>query len=393
MVARTSDRSAWLAVLSLAAGTFALVTTEFLPIGLLSHIAGDFGTSAGAAGILVTTPGIVAAVAAPFCTVAAGSIDRRLLLLGLTALLVLSNLIVATAGSFEVAVAGRALLGVCVGGFWTFAAAVGRRLVATDSGNRATSIVMAGISVGTVVGVPLGSALGGLLGWRLAFVAVAVLCIFVLLAQASVLPNIVMTTSQSLRGLVQTLRERKLAVAFLAASLAAGGHFAAYTYLEPHLVNDVGAGPAALGWLLAIFGGAGVVGTFVGERLAGRSPPAGTAVATVTMAASILMSVFFASSLPFVTVAVALWGAAFGAVPVCVQLWTYAANPDRFETSSALMVTVFQTALAAGSLGGGYLADAAGVPCAFLAAAIVSTLCALLSAFSISRSAKPILEN
>lgn len=271
MAVSTSSRSPWLAFLSLATGTFALVTTEFLPIGLLSFIADDFDKSPGAAGILVTTPGIVAAIVAPLCTVAAGSIDRRLLLVGFALLLVLSNLIVATSGSFEMAIAGRSLLGVSVGGFWTFAAAVGRRLVETEQGNRATSIVIAGISVGTVVGVPLGSALGGLLGWRSAFIAVAVLCLFVLLFQAVVLPKITMATSQSLKGLADTIRDRRLAIAFAAIALAAGGHFAAYTYLEPHLAHDVGAGPTALGWMLAIFGGAGIAGTFIGERVASRS--------------------------------------------------------------------------------------------------------------------------
>jgi predicted MFS family arabinose efflux permease len=387
-----SDRSSWLAVLSLAIGTFALVTTEFLPIGLLSYIASDFGVSPGAAGILVTTPGVFAAIAAPLCILAAGSTDRRLLLIGLTVLLMVSNLIVATSSSFELAIAGRALLGISVGGFWTFAAAVGRKLVDARDGNRATAIVMAGISVGTVVGVPLGSALGGLLGWRLAFVAVAVLCFFVVLIQAAFLPKITMATSQTFRGLVEALRNRKLVLAFAAIALAAGGHFTAYTYLEPHLVRDVGAGPTALAWMLAIFGLAGIVGTFVGERVAARNPPAGTAVVALTMAASILMSVYFISGLQFEAVAVALWGAAFGAVPVCVQLWSYAADPDRFEASTALTVTVFQIALAAGSFGGGILADAWTIPITFVAAATLSLLCALLSAICAALQTKTVLE-
>ena len=40
-----STLSAWLAVLSVAIGAFALVTTEFLPVGLLPAIAADLGIS------------------------------------------------------------------------------------------------------------------------------------------------------------------------------------------------------------------------------------------------------------------------------------------------------------------------------------------------------------
>jgi predicted MFS family arabinose efflux permease len=381
-------RSSWPAVLSVAVGTFVMVTTEFLPIGLLSNIAEEFGIPSGQAGILVTTPGIAAAIAAPVCTIAAGKVDRRLLLIGFTFLVLLSNIIVASATSFEVALVGRALLGVSVGGFWTFAAAVGRKLVLVEDGNRATSIIMAGISVGTVIGVPLGSALGSMMGWRLAFIVVAGLCLAAFLAQSAFLPKISIVTAQTVKTLVGAARSRKLAVVFIAAGLAACGHFAAYTYLEPHLVANVGANPATLGWLLAIYGAAGIVGTFIGEILSRRTPPAGFALVVVTMAASISMAVISAGSLPLETFAIAFWGLAFGAVPVCVQLWAYAADPDRFEASSALTVTVFQIAVAAGSSGGGLLADAYGLPTAFTTGAALSLLSVLPSAASIFRSIK-----
>ena len=157
---------AWLAVTSIAVGTFAMVTTEFLPIGLLTAIAGDLGVSEGTAGLMVTVPGIVAAITAPVVTVAAGSIDRRILVVLLTALIVLSNVVAWLTPTFTIMLLGRVLLGLCVGGFWTFAAAIGRRLVPEASGGRATALIIAAISVGTVVGVPAGAMIGELASWR-----------------------------------------------------------------------------------------------------------------------------------------------------------------------------------------------------------------------------------
>jgi hypothetical protein len=46
-----------------ASSAFVLVTTEFLPIGLVSHLATDLRVSEGAAGLSVTTPGLIAALA------------------------------------------------------------------------------------------------------------------------------------------------------------------------------------------------------------------------------------------------------------------------------------------------------------------------------------------
>ncbi len=382
-VISTQRISAWPAVFSIAGGTFALVTSEFLPIGLLSHIADQFGVAAGQAGLLVTMPGIVAAIAAPICTIWARNMDRRLLLIGFTLLVLISNLIVASASSFEVAIIGRGLLGMSVGGFWTFAAAVGRKLVADRDGNRATSIIMAGISIGTVVGMPLGTALGNIMGWRLSFLAVALLCLLVAAAQTLLLPQILMDAGQTAKRLVETTRSRRLMLAFVATALTAAGHFAAYTYLEPHLVQNVRVDPTHLGLFLAIYGLFGIVGTFIGERLSHQTPRIGFMLVALVMAISITLTAFSGSSVPAEVLSVAIWGAAFGAVPVSVQIWTYASDPERFESSSAITVSVFQLALAAGSLGGGLVADAQGLIGAFLAGACLNLLAALLVAKSL----------
>ncbi|MEA3130459.1 MAG: hypothetical protein QOF46_2254, partial [Paraburkholderia sp.] len=62
----------WLAVLSVAVGSFAFVATEYMPVGLLPQIAQDLGVTPGTAGLMVTTPGIIAAISAPVLLLAAG---------------------------------------------------------------------------------------------------------------------------------------------------------------------------------------------------------------------------------------------------------------------------------------------------------------------------------
>lgn len=378
-------RPPWAAVTSVAAGTFVLVTSEFLPIGLLSQIAGDFGVTPGQAGLLVTTPGVVAALSAPILAILAGGADRRLLLIGFALLILLSNLVVGTAPSFAIAVAGRALLGVSVGGLWTFAVAVGRKLVTEDRGNRATSVIIGGISVGTVVGVPLGAALGAVEGWRFAFHAIALLCLAVGAAQLAFLPPIRMAARQSLAGMRGVLRHGDLLAAFAAAMLAASGHFAAYTYLEPRLIA-AGAGAGAFAALLALYGAAGILGTLVGERLSARDPKLGFLIVVLAMAAAIFLTGRIAGDLGPLGAALALWGGAFGALPVSVQIWTYAAKPEAFETSSALTVTVFQIAVAGGSFAGGLCVTAGGLSAAFMAGTLLNLACAGLVAALLLRA-------
>lgn len=67
----------WLAVVAVTMGIFSIVTTEILPIGLLTSIGHSFDVSTGTAGLMMTLPGILAAVAAPTVTVATRRVDRR----------------------------------------------------------------------------------------------------------------------------------------------------------------------------------------------------------------------------------------------------------------------------------------------------------------------------
>ena len=107
----SSSLRSWLAVVAVAIGAFAFVTTEFLPVGLLPRIAADLGVLPGTAGLMVTVPGVIAAISAPGLMLVAGRMDRRRVFLLLTALLLASNLISAFAPDFLVMLVGRALLG------------------------------------------------------------------------------------------------------------------------------------------------------------------------------------------------------------------------------------------------------------------------------------------
>ena len=103
--------ASWSAVASVGVGAFALVTTEFLPVGLLPQIAADIGVTEGQAGLMVTIPGVLAAMAGPLTTALAGRIDRRYVLWVLLGLLVVSNLLVAFAPNLPVLLGARLLLG------------------------------------------------------------------------------------------------------------------------------------------------------------------------------------------------------------------------------------------------------------------------------------------
>jgi len=364
----------WLGVAAVALGAFVVITTEFLPIGLLGLIASDLRVSAGVAGLLVAVPGAVAAVAAPLFTVLAGKVDRKLLLLVFLACVGLSNAGVAFASGLVTVLLSRILFGIGVGGFWTFAITIGRRLVPEASGSRATAFILAGVSIGAVAGVPIGTTLGSLAGWRFAFGSICVLTALVAAGLWLTLPSLPNQESVSTKRL---LKLPVLRIGLIASALTAAGHFAAYTYLQPLLIRSAHLTYSNLSWTLAAYGVAGALGTFAAERAAAYDLRRTFVAVSVSLGISILLVEAFRAHPVAEVAVVVLWGAAFGALPVCTQIWTYQAAPAQFEAASALGMTVFQSA-AAGSFGGGLLVDHAGIPSAFLFGGCLSLACALL---------------
>ena len=90
-----TTQGSWYALLTVAITAFALVTSEFLPIGVLNSVASDLNISTGTAGLIITLPGVMAAFAAPLLPVAMKQLDRRYVLILLTFIMVIANTITA----------------------------------------------------------------------------------------------------------------------------------------------------------------------------------------------------------------------------------------------------------------------------------------------------------
>ncbi len=388
-----SSRSAWLAVGSLSVGSFAMVTTEFLPIGLLTDIAGTLGVSTGTAGLMVTTPGLLATFAGPALIVASGRLDRRTVMLALSALLVASNLLAALAPNFATMLLARVFLGLAVGGFWTFAPSAATQLVPAASQARAMSIVLAGISAATVLGVPAGAFLGTLAGWRAAFAVTGVLAALVLAAQLWLLPALPPARAIRPRDLLTPFGQRMARVGLVIMLFMVAGHFAAYTYLKPLLQQVFGLSPNAVTALLLVYGATGFIGTFVGGSIAARTVRGTMLLATLMLTVALLLAATLGTGMVAATLVVVIWGLGFGLVPVAATSWMLAAVPETPEAGQALLVSAFQIAIASGAVLGGMVVNGWGVSSAMLFGGtlmVVATVI-VLSGLVLGRIGRPIV--
>ncbi|MFI7466732.1 MFS transporter [Nonomuraea sp. NPDC049646] len=344
----TVARARWLAVLAVAVGTFTIVTSEMLPVGLLTSIAASLGVSDGTAGLMVSLPGLVAAVSAPVLAVATRRLDRRVPLLGLMALLAVANLAAAFATSLPVMLGARVLTGISIGGFWAFAAGLGLRLVPERSVGRATSVILGGVSVASVLGVPAGTLIASAAGWRTSFAVMGGLALVLLGLLAAVLPPM---PGEAASGGSRAPLPGALRVVLAATVLIITGHFAAYTYVRPFLEQVADAGPGLVSVALLVYGAAGVVGNFVAGARAARDPKPVLIVLALLIAAS--TAALALVGLPLVMLVV--WGLGYGGVGVALQLWIMRSGGG--ELGTALFVGAFNVSIALGSFVGGRVVD------------------------------------
>lgn len=371
---------AWMAVFSLAMGVFGLLTAEYLPASLLTLMATDLGVSEALAGQAVTVTAVVALFAGLLVPGLTRSIDRRWVLLGFSTLMVASNLLVAVSSSFAVLLLMRILLGIALGGFWSMAAAVAMRLVPSALLPRALSIIFSGIAIGTVVAVPMGSYLGGLYGWRSAFFAAAAVGIVTLAFQSFTLPRLAPRRPARLRTVLEVLLRPGIAMGMFGCVLVHSGHFAMFTYVRPFLEGTTGIGAQGLSLMLLGFGVANFAGTLLAGKLLERHPLATLVLMPALVGVAALGLVLLPASVPGQAVLVAIWGLAFGGVPVAWSNWVANAVPDQAESAGGMVVASVQSAIATGAAAGGAMFSLGGSAGVFVAAAVLMLLAALLIA-------------
>jgi DHA1 family purine ribonucleoside efflux pump-like MFS transporter len=358
---------------------FSLVTAEFLPASLLTVMAADLGVSEGAAGQTVTATALIGAIAAPSIPVLTRRMDRRIVMLALSLLLLLSNVMAVVASNLPTLLVARVLLGVALGGFWSMAPPLTLRLVPEALFPRAMSVMLTGVSVATVCAAPVGAWMGEAWGWRSAFVAAGVAGLLTLIAQFATLPVLPPNAMADLRVLRQLVARRPVRVVLVVVLLLISGHFAGFTYIRPLMEDVAHLSIGAISSVLLGYGIGGFFGNLAGGYVAGRSERWAIVSGSLLIAALAVALLLAGESKGVTAVAVVLWGFAFGAFPVGFQVWIVRAAPDQAEGASGLLVAAFQTAIATGAIGGGLLVDHVGPLGGPLFACAAMTLGALLT--------------
>lgn len=377
--ASRGEASSWAAVTCLSLLTFVLIASEFMPVSLLTPIAADLGITEGQAGQAIAISGLFAVATSLFGNALLRRLDRRTAVLLYTGVLVVSGLAVTFAPNYLVFMAGRALIGVAIGGFWSLSTAILARLVSGPDLPKAIAMLQGGTALASVIAAPLGSFLGGLIGWRGAFFTVVPIGLIGLVWQLAVLPRLPPDDAVSLRGMFGLLRNRLFAIGTVATALAFMGQFALSTYLRPFLENVTGLDVNTLSLVLLGIGLSGLAGTAAIGFVLRRHLNAALVGLPAAMAVLAVLLIALGSVPLAVAAVLAIWGFLSTPIPVAWGTWMARVIPTNLEAGGGLQVALIQFAITAGASLGGLLFDGAGWWSPFVLAAVLLAGSALVA--------------
>ena len=265
-----SPRTVKLILLALALGGFAIGTSEFVVMGLISEIARSLGVDEPQVGHVVSAYALGVVVGAPVLAILGTRWTRRGMLLGLMAFYAAGNLASALATDYLPLMLARFVAGLPHGAYFGIAALVAARISPADQRGKAVGRVMLGLAIALLVGNPLATWLGQAFGWRWAFVLVSAIALATVAMTWWVLPRGMHAPRPDALHELRDFNRRPVWLALAIGAIGFAGMFSVFSYLSPTLVQVTGVPASFIPLGLAAFGVGGILGTLAGGWLFDR---------------------------------------------------------------------------------------------------------------------------
>ncbi|MGF7054446.1 putative MFS family arabinose efflux permease [Bosea sp. OAE752] len=370
----TKSIASWGAVFSMALCVAMLIASEFMPVSLLTPMAEGLSATEGQTGQAISISGLFAVAASLVITTAGGTLNRKGILVAMTAFMLISLALVAAAPNFAVLMLGRALLGICIGGFWALATAVIMRLVPESEVPRALALMYGGQAIAAAFAAPVGSYLGEMFGWRAVFWALTPIVAVNLVWHLLALPSLPARQRQDVRTMLGLLKRPYFLRGLVASMLSWGSAFTMFTYLRPFLELVTGADVTTLSILLLVLGCAGFVGTWASGRFLSGSVAPLLRLPALLMGGCTLGLLLLGGSVVAAGVFLAVWGAMNTAMSVIWMTWMSQNADDAPEAAGSLMVAAIQASILLGAVVGGMLLDGLSIFATFMGSLILAAI-------------------
>ncbi|KUR59446.1 MFS transporter [Bacillus sp. AM 13(2015)] len=338
----------------LALAAFLIGTIEYIITGIIQMVADDLQVTTSAAGLLVTSLALSAAIGAPIVIALTINIDRRKILSWMLIIFTLSNIITSVSHSFEMVLMTRVLQGISGGTAIVVAMAVATRLVEREKRGTAIGIILMGLSSSLVLGVPIGTFLSSMIGWKALFAAIGLITLIPLIVVYRRIPSMKEQEPVTLGMQLSILKDKRILLAVAVTLFYVGGYSTLFTYLTPFLQESANLSITEISVILLLAGICSFLGSSLGGIAADKKGPIFTIFSGIILQIIMLTLLAFVTGNLVVMVAVIMiWMIATWSTSPAQQLYLVTLVPKSPDIALSVNTSFIQFGFALGSgLGG-----------------------------------------
>lgn len=379
-------RKEMLPLVGMTISAFIFNTSEFMPIGLLTDIAGSFSISESKAGMLITVYSWIVMLLSLPLILLVSNIDFRKLFMGTIALFGICQIMSVLAPSYGVLMASRIGVACTHAIFWSIASPVAIRLVNEEHRSFALSMVVTGTSIATIAGLPLGRLVGQYMGWRVTFLIVGIIAFAVLVYMAFVFPKIASGEQFHVKDLPALLKNPVLICLYVQTILFVLGYYTVYSYIEPFMQQVAKLQNNVITIVLLIFGTTGLLGSYLFSKLYDRHRFAFIGTVMATLLAWLLLLLPASKSLATMVILCAFWGITAMAFNVTTQSEVIRSVDEKgAAVATAIYSGLFNLGIGGGSWIGGIVCDKGAISYIGFVGAVFAVISVLFFAFVLLR--------
>ncbi|WP_256009623.1 MFS transporter [Desertivirga xinjiangensis] len=341
-------------LLPLAMGGLGIGTTEFVMMGLLPDIAGEFSISIPEAGHMISAYALGVVIGAPLLVAASSRMAPKTILLVLMLLFTIFNSLSAFAPNAAILFIARLMAGLPHGAFFGVGSVVASRLAEDGKKAQAISLMFSGLTIANLLTVPLGTYIGHNYSWRYTFGSIGLIGLLTMLAIYILLPALPASKNSNIKAEMKVFARLDPWLIFLITAIGTGGLFCWISYIAPLMTEVSGFSESMVPYILMVAGFGMFVGNLVGGKLADRLKPlTACLVLLFAMAATLVLIYFFSESQPVSIVLTFVAGSCSLAMASPIQMLMIQSSKGAEMLGASVTQAAFNMGNALGAFLGG----------------------------------------